>query len=124
MYPLSPTVTRILFIIIHLLQKSFVCLISLSQEKIDVIKNHITSGCSAPPPDRREKHSTRPHKTDTEVEQYIIEHTYKQISRRSHTTPETKIHIKSTFLHYLTKIKYINSILKNVREKIFLQNLK
>lgn len=75
-------------------KEALCALYQIGRKKIDVIKNHINSGCSAPPPDRRGKHTTRPHKLDAEVEQYIIEHINKFPVEESHYSRNRNPHKK------------------------------
>lgn len=65
--------------------KTALCsLYQIGRKKIDVIKKSISEGLSAPIPDKRGQHDSRPHKIRDNVKNYVIDHIKKFPSESSH----------------------------------------
>lgn len=79
---------------VHVFQIALAALFRVGRGKIDHIQKSIKTGYSVPPPDRRGKHTNRPHKIAAQVSEYIESHIRSFPCKESHYSRNKNIHKK------------------------------
>lgn len=88
---------------VRVCKTALAALFRVGRGKIDHIQKSIKAGYSVPPPDRRGKHTNRPHKIAAQVSEYIESHIRSFPCEESHYSRNKNIHKK--YLSPLLSIK-------------------
>lgn len=75
-------------------KEAFVSLYQISNKKVEIVRSKMNDNSTAPPPDCRGKHTTRPHKIDDDVKQFVMNHINKFPVEESHYSRHKNPHKK------------------------------
>lgn len=97
---------------IFICKNALASLYQIGKKKIDLIQKSMKTGSSAPSPDKRGRHNSRPHKTPDEVKEYIVQHIAMFPAEESHYSRHSNIYKK-----YLSPLLSVPKLHKLYLEK-------